>query len=411
MRRSLTRATAALLAVALLPTGPAASAEAAVPLGAEGLAETRTTRALADGVTLTRIVRGAGRASTDEINTTTRGPWVINVLTIDPAETRGHLRATYGPDLAGTETTTDLVRSSGALAGINASFFTFSANPEYRGEPVGLGLYDGKLLSEPTTNPDEADFVVDADTNRVLVGRLSWSGSVRNERTGATLPLEYLNHPPVVPAGCTDQTACTAAGDVVRFNPEFAAATPSGPGVEVVLDKRGCVVDTFTTRGRKLADDQTSLQATGRDAAALLRVAADGCLEETSALVDEDGDEVPVDGALFGVTGRYRLLADGESAVPPGSGGLYGRNPRTIVGAAEDGRIMLATIDGRMATSVGTTLAETAAVARALGMHDAINLDGGGSATMSVKGELVNKPCGSRERAVGDALVFVNSRP
>ncbi|TDD39380.1 phosphodiester glycosidase family protein [Nonomuraea terrae] len=408
------RATAALLAVALLPTGRAASAEAAVPLGAEGLAETRTTRALADGVTLTRIVRGAGRASTDEINTTTRGPWVINVLTIDPAETRGHLRATYGPDLAGTETTTDLVRSSGALAGINASFFTFSANPEYRGDPVGLGLYDGKLLSEPTTNPDEADFVVDADTNRVLVGRLSWSGSVRNERTGATLPLEYLNHPPAVPASCAeldDPTECAAAGSVVRFDPEFAAATPSGPGVEVVLDDRGCVVDTFKTRGRKLADDQTSLQATGRDAAALLRVAADGCLKETSTLVDEDGDEVPAGGALFGVTGRYRLLADGESAVPPGSGGLYGRNPRTIVGAAEDGRIMLATIDGRMATSVGTTLAETAAVARALGMHDAINLDGGGSATMSVKGELVNKPCGSRERAVGDALVFVNSRP
>jgi exopolysaccharide biosynthesis protein len=49
---------------------------------------------------------------------------------------------------------------------------------------------------------------------------------------------------------------------------------------------------------------------------------------------------------------------------------------------------------------------ETAAVASALGMHDSINLDGGGSTAMAVDGALVNHPSGP-ERAVGDALVFV----
>jgi exopolysaccharide biosynthesis protein len=51
---------------------------------------------------------------------------------------------------------------------------------------------------------------------------------------------------------------------------------------------------------------------------------------------------------------------------------------------------------------------ETAAVAHALGMDDAVNLDGGGSTAMSVDGALVNQPSGTSERPVGDALIYVD---
>ncbi|MFC9909907.1 phosphodiester glycosidase family protein [Streptomyces sp. NPDC127197] len=404
-------ATVAALALLLAPTGQATAADPALPLGDVDLAETRTSQTLADGVTLTRIVRGTEPAPADQINTTTRGPWVVNLLTIDPRRTRGHLAATYGPDLARTERTTDLVRTSGALAGVNASFFTFTASAQYPGDPVGLGLYGGRLLSEPTGDPAEADFVVDARSNRAVMGKLSWSGSVQNRQTAASLPLEFLNHPPVVPAACatlTDQTECSEPGDVVRFTTEFAKATPSGAGVEVVLDRRGCVVRTSTSRGTTLTDGQTSLQATGRDTAALLEVAGQGCLRIASTLTDEQGEKLAVRPGLFGVNGRYRLTADGQIVVPPGSGSFFARNPRTIAGTTRDGRIVLATIDGRMTSSVGTTMDETAAVAHALGLRDAVNLDGGGSTTMSVEGALVNRPSGTAERPVGDALVFID---
>ncbi|HEY0687989.1 MAG TPA: phosphodiester glycosidase family protein, partial [Kribbella sp.] len=95
-----------------------------------------------------------------------------------------------------------------------------------------------------------------------------------------------------------------------------------------------------------------------------------------------------------------------QIVVPAGTGSFFARNPRTIAGTTRDGKIVLATIDGRQTTSVGTTMDETAAVASALGMHDSINLDGGGSTAMAVDGALVNHPSGP-ERAVGDALVFV----
>jgi hypothetical protein len=61
----------------------------------------RTVQTLAAGVTLTRIVRGTDPVPSDQINTTTRGPWTVNVLTIDPRRARGHLQSTFGPDLAG----------------------------------------------------------------------------------------------------------------------------------------------------------------------------------------------------------------------------------------------------------------------------------------------------------------------
>ncbi|MFD7437940.1 phosphodiester glycosidase family protein [Streptomyces sp. NPDC059861] len=414
-------ATAAALAILAAPSAqaapPAQAATAAqatlaartLPLGDADLVETRTSQTLARGVTLTRIVRGTEPAPADEINTTTRGPWVVNVLTIDPRKARGHLEATYGPDLARTEKTTDLVRASGALVGVNASFFTFTANAQYPGDPVGLGLYGGKLLSEPSSDPAEVNFVVDSRTDRVVMGKLSWSGSVHHRDTGASLPLEFINHPPVIPAGCTalpDQTQCTQPGDVVRFTPEFAAATPSGAGAEVVLDRRGCVVRTATSRGTELTTGQTSLQATGRETASLLQVAGEGCLRTKSDLVNEKGQRVPLHSGLTGVNGRYRLTADGRIVVPDGTGSFFDRNPRTVGGTTKDGRIVLATIDGRMTSSVGTTMDETAAVAQALGMHDAVNLDGGGSTAMSVRGELVNRPSGTAERLVGDALIL-----
>ncbi|MGV5035725.1 phosphodiester glycosidase family protein [Streptomyces sp. NRAIS4] len=401
---------AALLLLLAPPAGRATAAEATLPLGDPGLTETRTTQTPADGVTLTRIVRGTEPAPADQINTTTRGPWVVDVLTIDPGRARDHLRATYGPDLAHTEKTTELVRSSGALAGVNASFFTFTGSAEYPGDPVGLGLYDGRLLSEPTGDSTEADLVVDADRNRVLTGRLSWSGSLHNRRTGATLPLTYVNHPPAVPAACADPadpTRCTVPGDVVRFTPEFAGTTPAGAGVEVVLDRHGCVVRTQLTRGTHLTPGQTSVQATGADAAALLHTADGGCLRTDSVLSDEQGRRLPVHPGLFGVNGRYRLTAHGRVVVPAGSGSFFARNPRTIAGTTREGEIVLATIDGRMTTSVGTTMDETAAVAHALGLTDSVNLDGGGSTTMAIEGTLANHPSGPAERAVGDALVFV----
>ena len=402
-----------LSATGLIVGGPAEATSFTLPLGSAGLVETRTSQVLATGVILTRIVRGAVPTTVDQIGTTSQGPWRVNVLSIDPALARGHLRATYGPDLARAEKVTDLVRISNAVAGTNASYFAYTASAQYPGEPRGLGLYGGALLSEPAAVSTEVDLVVDAKTSEVSIGRLTWTGQMRNRSTGKTLRLKYLNHPPVVPSGCTkaaDQTTCTKSGDTVHFTPQFGRSTPRGYGVEVVLDSRGCRVRSHSTRGVVLAANQTSIQATGRETKSLIKLAKVGCLSRDVKLYDEGGKQIRLSSGLFGVAGRYQLTKAGKIVVPAGSSTFFARNPRTLAGRTTDGTIVLATIDGRQATSVGATLAETARVAQALGMVDAVNLDGGGSTTLSVRGALANKPSGSSgERAVGDALVYMDS--
>ena len=50
------------------------------------------------------------------------------------------------------------------------------------------------------------------------------------------------------------------------------------------------------------------------------------------------------------------------------------------------------TADGREGASIGLTLVELANLMKELGCVNAMNLDGGGSTVMYVKGKIVNKP-------------------
>jgi exopolysaccharide biosynthesis protein len=78
-----------------------------------------------------------------------------------------------------------------------------------------------------------------------------------------------------------------------------------------------------------------------------------------------------------------------------------------MIGTAADNTIWLVTVDGRQPElSVGMTLIELRALAHRLGLVNALNLDGGGSTTMWVQGEVVNKPSDpTGPRKVSDALL------
>jgi exopolysaccharide biosynthesis protein len=112
--------------------------------------------------------------------------------------------------------------------------------------------------------------------------------------------------------------------------------------------------------------------------------------------------------------GEIAVTAARDGLVHAGNPGMfYGwvhqRNPRTIAGIDAQGRLILVTADGRQTTSLGLSLYEAAKVAKSLGMVEAINLDGGGSTTMTAGGEVVNVPsnAGGTERGVGDALLVL----
>jgi exopolysaccharide biosynthesis protein len=69
---------------------------------------------------------------------------------------------------------------------------------------------------------------------------------------------------------------------------------------------------------------------------------------------------------------------------------------------------MLVTIDGhKPGYSVGATLNELAWSMRELGAVEALNLDGGGSTTMWLRGRTVGRPSDGKERWVSTALLVL----
>jgi len=88
-----------------------------------------------------------------------------------------------------------------------------------------------------------------------------------------------------------------------------------------------------------------------------------------------------------------------------------GRHPRAALGVDGD-RIYAVVSDGRSRHDAGLTLAELARLMAAMGCREAINLDGGGSATLISGGTLQNLPRGDFDtpepggRPISTALVF-----
>ncbi|MEV5330549.1 phosphodiester glycosidase family protein [Streptomyces werraensis] len=364
--------------------------------------------------------------------TTDRGPWRIDVLTVDPRTFRGTLDATYGPDIENRETVSTLATDAGAVAAVNAGFFVLDPRSGAPGDPAGIGVYDGRLLSEPVGGRPG---LVVHDGGRSAITRLTWEGRVTAR--GTTLPLDGVDRVPGLIRNCggsegdsptslpLHDVTCTNPDQLVAFTQEYGANTPQGEGVEAVLDSRGRVLQLRSVRGGPLPPGGSSIQATGRHVAALTALARPGeRLRVETALRDDRGRRVTPSPGTDIVNAGPELVRDGRLHVTPATDGMvhpgdpswyYGwvhkRNPRTLAGTDAAGRTVLVTADGRSTDSLGLSITESAKVARSLGLRDAVNLDGGGSTTMVANGQVINKPSDAAgERPVGDALLILPRR-
>lgn len=87
-------------------------------------------------------------------------------------------------------------------------------------------------------------------------------------------------------------------------------------------------------------------------------------------------------------------------------------HPRTAVGVAADGSLILMVVDGRQRLSRGVSLDELATMMRSVGAVRAINLDGGGSSAMVLNSVLMNRPVGGKtEREVASVIIVQCKQP
>lgn len=159
--------------------------------------------------------------------------------------------------------------------------------------------------------------------------------------------------------------------------------------------------------GTTMTDEQFRIDGIfvirGREAAAI-RTADTLALRRAM----EHGHEIMAAGPM--------LVADGAilGGWPTGEGFFDTRHPRSIVGTSADGYIYFIVIDGRHpGHAAGVTIPEAAEIARMFGLEDALNLDGGGSSALWVKGAgVISHPSDNKkydnqgERKIPNALIF-----
>ena len=392
----------------------------------EGEAHGLRDRLAADGYSGLRTVY------TPEDGARTTGPWVVHVLEVRPARLLGRLDARLATDVVPErELLTSLAARSGALAALNGGYFVIGSGDGTPGDLAGISMLNGGLVSE-AVNGRTSLLVPGPSGAGTRVAALSTRLKVRSS-DGGRREIDGLNRKPGLIRSCggvggdlpTERPkhdfTCTDASELIRFTPAFGAASEPGAGAEVVLDRRGRVLALRSERGGPIPPNGSLLSGTGGGAEWLRAHARPGARLEIRGGIRAGGRSLAPARALDVVNGGPRLLRAGRLDIPAVAEGFHRpedpeffyrfgvrRNPRTLAGTGWNKRLILVAVEGRQpGRSVGASFEESARIMRALGAHNAVNLDGGGSTGMTLGSGLVTRPSDATgERPIGDALVI-----
>ena len=268
------------------------------------------------------------------------------------------------------------------VAAVNGDFYHNSKN--YPGDPDGLQIARGELVSAPVAT--RACFWIDA------------SG---NPHRGEVQPLFKVIWPDgsSTPIGLNEERGEVAA---VLYTSAIDDSTRTSGGLELVLQQGG------TGAGQKLQVGQshtlrvTQWNSTGNSPM------------QHGWLVLSLGPKIlaGIPKISLGATVTFSTATQPElTGVKTGVGGgptlVAARHPRTAIGW-NNRFIFLVEVDGRQpGLSVGMTFSELAEQMIKLGCDEAINLDGGGSATCWFLGNVMNSPSEGQERPGANSLVVL----
>lgn len=346
------------------------------------------TEPLAPGVWLHRFTRLAG-------------PWRGALLEVDRRACVSFRAVKGAPTAVGRATTSALLAglppADRPLAAVNADFFI--ATPP--GVPVGAMVANGRLLSGPVNRPILA-FAPDG-TPSVGVWRAAGTLALRS----GAVPLVTWNRPAPRRLGVVDAAWGQPLDSLVRPSARWLVPLPSTDGAP---PGRYRVAPLAAAGPAQARGDTLLLTGVTPATASLLRAG------DTVAVALTLAPAMPREA----VGGQPLLLRDSAVVADVdsvGNAGFRDVNPRTAVGIAAGGRrVLLLVVDGRQpGHSAGIGTRPLAELLRALGARDAINLDGGGSSALVVRGgdgatRVVNRvsdPTG--ERPVANALAVLGS--
>jgi exopolysaccharide biosynthesis protein len=325
------------------------------------------------------------------------GPWFINLLRIDLSKAR--LQMVHALDEAvGLETVTSLATRHGALAAVNSGYFRTTGT--YGGDSIGVGVLSGKILSESNNARAAAGLIEKNGTQELIFGHLKFAGVLVAGRK-LKHPLNGLNRP-------------RGDDELILFTPEFHRTTLSDPnGLELIV-RNGRVFEQRDLKGSStIPSDGFVISASGSAREWALRNLRRGALvqvalnllpvETDQAAAWKQASSIIGGGPQLIKNGRIEITHAAEKILPSF---VSDHHPRTAIAKLKSGQILLVTVDGRQAESIGMSLNMLSDLLIEFGAVEAINLDGGGSTAMVIRNKLVNKPSDATgERPVSDAIL------
>jgi hypothetical protein len=339
--------------------------------------------------------------STDQSLVDPAGPIAVYLLRLDPV--KAQLSSVLSNDeVFGAETVDSIAKRHHAVAAINGGFFNVK-----NGEPVGLSKVAGTLVSDtPITKGAVAIHSPPKGKTELEFDEIAVSVAVRFRSDG---------HEWRVPVDGVDTTR--ERGKLMLYNPLYHADTDTAPnGTEWLLSGHPLTVREIRSNlgHAPIPNDGIVLSYGGVDPPAELvalkkgvRVTVETTWKTVNGLPTKHLDQVDdiVNGAgLLRLKGH--LLTDWKVEALKADTFLDVRHPRTVIGVDDKGFIWLIAVDGRQAHSVGMMFSDMQRLCDRLHLRDALNLDGGGSTTMVINGEIVNKPSDAAgPRPVSDAIL------
>lgn len=260
------------------------------------------------------------------------------------------------------------------MVGINASYFSFQT-----GVPMGHVISEGRVMSKDSSTLQSIGFLANGEA---FIAPLAINTTLKTENGDAGI------------ANVNKYNVASLPG-ISMYNSDFGADTKNNvESLSVILDVGEGELGIGKTINATVSDKFVYTGALAIEKGKIiLSINIDGNYEYHYNILNalNVGDSVSIECSAEGderwAQVQNGLGSEGETLIQNGqigSGFPKGAAPRTAVGITENGNVLFYVLDGRnTGHSYGAQITTIAKRLLELGCVDAINLDGGGSTSIS----------------------------
>ena len=386
------------------------------------------------------------------------GLFDISILKLSPKYYKGQLISSLGNNtVSSPEKTSSIAHKANAIAAVNAGFFVFDTQYGILGDPAGISVIDGKLVSEAVNERpallirNEPNLAIDILTGVKTKQTISLDGielliNGINRAIGKILNCGQLNEQQSIPA--VHDHLCESNNEIIIYDDNFGelSTLQSSVNFSFFIDDNDAIYDINKNSHDTVPKGHYYLRAIGPKAITLKALVKQGMRANIDFKVISSAGELNLEKGMYLINGGPTLLIEGQNNktlravqgwdIQESLSGksaedkndlidktdlqknsrnnfyhswMVNRHPRTAVGITKNNDIYIVVVYGRNPdSSVGASVSEMADIMKSLQVEKAMNLDGGGSSIMIINGKATGKPSDiAGERAVGDAILFL----